>query len=84
MTRSRLGTCMLIAVLLSSVIPTTGHADAGDDYVACLIGRAAVVLHKQAKKDSGKALEVVYKQCKQPKGLPRTSWKASATTFRCR
>lgn len=51
-------------------LPAIAHADKSDDYVACLIGRAATVLHKQKRSDTGKALAEAYKRCKEPKGLP--------------
>lgn len=47
----------------------TAQADAGDDYVACLIGRASVALHQQEKKDSGSALAEAYKHCAEPQGV---------------
>lgn len=60
---------MAVVISLSaSAVPA--YADKSDDYVACLVGRAAVALHKQSKKDSGKALETAYRQCKEPKGVP--------------
>lgn len=40
----------------------------GDDYVACLIGRAAVALHRNEKDSSG-ALEVAFKKCKPSKKI---------------
>lgn len=63
-------TLKLIAVALTlSLTAATAHADQSDDYVACLIGRAAVALHKQAKKDGSKALETAYSRCKEPTGI---------------
>lgn len=56
--------------LITFAVPA--YADQSDDYVACLVGRAAVALHKQAKKDSGKALEIAYRRCKEPKGMTET------------
>ena len=41
-------------------------ADAGDDYVACLIGRSAVALGQQAVKDANEAQYVAYSQCAEP------------------
>ena len=58
----------IVISLATTAIPV--YADQSDDYVACLVGRAAVALHKQSKKDSGKALEIAYRQCKEPKGVP--------------
>ena len=60
---------------------TPASADAVDDYVACLIGHAAVALHKQAEpKDGDKALEVAYGVCQEPKDLDETKPKGSATS----
>lgn len=67
--RIKLPAYLLLFVLLLAVTPAPAHADASDDYVACLVGRAAVALHKQDKKDSGKALEIAYRQCREPKGV---------------
>ncbi len=66
--------CGVPVLFLSTALisATSAHADPGDDYVACLIGRAAVVLHKQDRKDSSKALEEAYKRCKDPKGIAET------------
>jgi hypothetical protein len=44
---------------------TRANPKANDDYVACLIGRAAVALHNQSgTKDAAKAQQVAYRQCK--------------------
>ncbi|MFS2324589.1 hypothetical protein U2P60_04075 [Brucella sp. H1_1004] len=51
-------------------LPAIAHADKSDDYVACLVGKAATVLHKQKRPDTEKALAEAYKRCKEPKGLP--------------
>lgn len=51
-------------------LPPIAHADKGDDYVACLVGKAATVLHKQKRPDTEKALAEAYKRCIEPKGLP--------------
>lgn len=61
-----------VLLALATLMPTSAFADAGDNYVACLVGRAAVTLHGQAKKDSGKALEAAFKHCKEPKGIDET------------
>ncbi|WHA40147.1 hypothetical protein [Agrobacterium larrymoorei] len=59
---------MAVFTLISTAtIPA--YADQSDDYVACLVGKAAVALHKQSRKDSGKALEIAYRRCKEPKGV---------------
>lgn len=55
--------------VLMSLAATPVLADAGNDYVACLVGRAAVVLHGQKKPDGGKALEAAFKRCAKPKGI---------------
>jgi hypothetical protein len=59
--------CLLALTSLTLICTSVAHADDADDYVACLIGRAAVAMHKQEKRDSGKALEVAYSQCTEPK-----------------
>lgn len=60
----------LLAFTLPALIATNAaHADDADDYVACLIGRAAVAMHKQDRPDSGKALEIAYRQCTEPKDI---------------
>lgn len=51
-------------------LPSIAHADKSDDYVACLVGKTATVLHKQKRPDTEKALAEAYKRCKEPKGLP--------------
>lgn len=66
----RITTFKYMAVLISLLTAAApAHADQSDDYVACLVGRAAVALHKQNKKDSGKALEIAYRQCREPADL---------------
>ncbi|CAN7506136.1 hypothetical protein [Neorhizobium sp. LjRoot104] len=60
---------MVTAILGVMLAATSAQADASDDYAACLIGRAAVTLHKQARKDSDKALEVAHQLCREPKGV---------------
>lgn len=62
-------THLILLLSVGLVSATSAQADPGDDYVACLIGGAAIVLHKQDRKDSGKALEGAYKRCKEPKGI---------------
>lgn len=55
--------------LLAALLLLSGPAvaDTADDYVACLIGRAAVELGKQdGPKDAQKAQEVAYSQCPEP------------------
>lgn len=54
----------LFAFALVSAGPAL--ADANDDYVACLIGQSAVVLHKQKTKDAYEAQEIAYDLCPQP------------------
>ncbi len=61
--------CTLCTMALILGGTGSARADSADDYVSCLIGRAGVAIHKQEKRDSGKALEVAYKQCKEPKGI---------------
>lgn len=61
-----------MVVGLAFFILSTGPAgaDAGDDYVACLIGRSAVALHHQTgKMDAAKAQQVAYRQCKSKQRL---------------
>lgn len=53
----------LIFVLMLSV---PALASPADDYAACLIGQAAVALHKGAK-DADSAQEAAYAVCKEPK-----------------
>jgi hypothetical protein len=67
--RIQLPAYLLLSTLGLAVTPAPAKADPSDDYVACLVGRAAVALHKQSKKDSGKALEIAHRQCREPKGL---------------
>lgn len=59
-----------ILILGLTCLPALAHADKSDDYVACLVGKAATVLHKQKRPDTDKALAEAYKRCKEPKGLP--------------
>lgn len=66
------GASIAIALFLGLFFVTSAHADAGDNYVACIVGRAAVALHAQTQKDSGKALEAAFKHCKEPKGIGET------------
>ena len=70
--RRRHGAYLLTAISLALVPATYAHADDSDDYAACLIGRAAVGLHKQDRKDGSKALEAAHKRCKEPKGVSET------------
>ena len=65
----RRGASVAMAMLLALAAVTPAHADASDDYAACLIGKAAVALHKQDRKSGGTALEAAYKRCKEPKGI---------------
>ncbi|WP_424360969.1 hypothetical protein [Methylocystis parvus] len=70
----RVGSCghEPLVVGLAFFILSTGPAgaDAGDDYVACLIGRSAVALHHQTgKMDAAKAQQVAYRQCKSKQRL---------------
>lgn len=58
----------MLTVSAASISATTAQADASDDYVACLIGRASVAIHRQEKKDSGSALAEAYKHCAEPQG----------------
>lgn len=53
-------------LLLALLISTPALADVSDDYAACLIGKAAVELHKQAEKDADKARELAYAACAEP------------------
>ena len=59
-----------ILILGVIFLPAIAHADKSDDYVACLVGKAATVLHKQKRPDTDKALAEAYKRCKEPRGLP--------------
>lgn len=60
--------CLLpIVAIASSCHAQVKGSKASDDYVACLIGRAAVALHAQTKGDVDKAQAAAYKVCK-PKG----------------
>jgi hypothetical protein len=52
----------LIAAMLLTACPA--FADADDDYVACLIGRAAVALH--SGKDANTAQDLAYEACPAP------------------
>lgn len=52
----------LVAAML--LMATPALADADDDYVACLIGRAAVALH--SGKDANAAQDMAYKACPAP------------------
>ena len=65
-TACQFGARLLAALSLALVPAAPAHADTSDDYAACLIGRAAVVLHKQDMKDSAKALEAAFVRCKEP------------------
>jgi hypothetical protein len=70
----RVESCGLKALLfgLAFSILSTGPvaADASDDYVACLIGRSAVALHRQTgKMDAAKAQQVAYRQRKSKQRL---------------
>lgn len=54
-------------IVLALLAPGPAWADAVDDYVACLIGRAAVALHAQGGEvDVDKALDVAYEACDEP------------------
>lgn len=55
---------LLIASLVFVAAPAWGEAL--DDYVACMIGRSAVVLHEQTKKDAYEAQEIAYDLCPAP------------------
>lgn len=66
----QLATYLLLSTSATTILPAHANADQSDDYVACLVGRAAVALHKQRTNDSGKALKAAYRQCKEPKGVP--------------
>jgi hypothetical protein len=57
------------AALLALLIATPALADANDDYAACLIGHAAVELHKQAVKDADAAQTAAYAVCSEPAGI---------------
>jgi len=56
-------------VLSSFVLPGIAYADAEDEYVACVIGHAAVALKNMQKKDSNEAQAIAYKKCKTPRGI---------------
>lgn len=58
-----------LAILTVSIGGTPAQAEASDDYVACLIGRASVSLHGQVRKDSSSALSEAYKHCEEPQGV---------------
>jgi hypothetical protein len=58
-------TTAAVATILSTIIPGFAFANAEDDYVACMIGRSALALYKQEKKDSDKAQAVAYKHCRK-------------------
>jgi len=59
-------TLILLTALLA---PGIAWADTEDEYVACVIGHAAVALNKMKTKDAGKAQAIAYQRCKAPKGL---------------
>ena len=62
----RLMIAQLFVVLISA---SSALADPTDDYVACVIGKAAVALQEQpnGKKSSAAAQETAYANCKEPK-----------------
>lgn len=65
----RYAACLLASTATALISTSVVHADDADDYVACLIGRAAVAMHKQERRDSSKALEIAYRQCAEPKDI---------------
>ncbi len=58
---------LLIAALL---LATPALASPEDDFIACLVGRAAVAL--QTEKDAEKAQQIAYDACEQPELAPDT------------
>jgi hypothetical protein len=59
----------LFTVFLLVTVPA--FASPSDDYVACLIGRAAVALHAQTgEKDASEAQEIAYDLCGEPTDTP--------------
>ncbi len=65
-----MGIALVSATMTGPVNAESVTSKPADDYVACLVGRAAVALHAQGnKKDSAAAMGEAYKRCKEPKGL---------------
>ena len=56
-------------LLLLVFVAGPAFADPTDDYVACVIGKSAVALHKQplGEKDAGMAQKIAYGLCSEPK-----------------
>jgi len=59
---------LALTVNIATTQAKTTKVDPVDDYVACLIGKAAVALQHGAK-DSTAAQTEAYKHCKEPKSL---------------
>lgn len=49
--------------LIFALLTIPAFASPKDDYVACLIGQAAVALHNQSAKDAASAQEIAYDLC---------------------
>jgi len=59
----------IFAAMFLVVTPVSAN-EAVDDYVACLIGQAAVALNKQVdQKDVAAALDTAYGKCKAPQSF---------------
>lgn len=56
---------LLVCLLLTSA----AYASPEDDFTACLVGKAAVALHNQEKKDPIAAQKVAHDACQIPAGI---------------